>query len=464
MKKFFLLFVFLFLASVPIFAIYRSFPEKFYYYNQEEEREMTYVPKYTSIKTYDDKHKNENKDGTFSIVIGDKNKTVIGNHTYVISYDCQIPDDRIELYDFLYYSPLGAFWNTKIDNFEFEIKFQKPIPDNSQLEVFSGEAGVDKNPLNIDCKIDSYGIHGKAINIPPRNAITVYVHLPEGYFVGARKVSPVPAWIFAIISIAILTYSLFLCIFSVSEKPVRTVEFYPPDGIPPSEVGFIVDHSADDKDILALIPYWAQKGYITLIEEKSKNFGIKETVIEIQKKLKSLKQNLPICAIFYSLFDTILQDNNLPPALLIIVFAMYVAFCIFNGRLIKMTPYNVEITGKLLGLKDFIKFAEMPRLKVLLDDNPEYFYDVLPYAIVFGLEDEWIKRFKDITVKEPAWYSGNVSSINSFTTTHLVNSLGKRINSQVKAVRSQSESSGGSGSRFHGHSGGGGGGGGGGSW
>ena len=135
MKRIFLLFVFLFSASVPIFAdlagfyitnykfdgvlhennvlsvtevidvvftesrhgIYRSFSEKFYYYNQEEEREMTYVPKYTSIKTYDDKHKNKTKDETFSIVIGDKYKTIIGNHTYVISYDCQIPDDRIKL-------------------------------------------------------------------------------------------------------------------------------------------------------------------------------------------------------------------------------------------------------------------------------------------------------------------------------------------------------------------------------
>ena len=80
----------------------------------------------------------------------------------------------------------------------------------------------------------------------------------------------------------------------------------------------------------------------------------------------------------------------------------------------------------------------------------------LPYAIAFGVEQEWSEAFKSITIPNPEWYDGG--STSSFSATNLTTSLG----AFSTAFASSSGSSGGSGGS--GSVGGGSGGGGGGSW
>ena len=50
-----------------------------------------------------------------------------------------------------------------------------------------------------------------------------------------------------------------------SIKVSDTEEFYPPDELTPSQLGFLVDNASNDQDLLANIPYWANKGYIKVI-------------------------------------------------------------------------------------------------------------------------------------------------------------------------------------------------------
>lgn len=77
----------------------------------------------------------------------------------------------------------------------------------------------------------------------------------------------------------------------------------------------------------------------------------------------------------------------------------------YNGRMLK---------GKLLGLKKFIQVAEKDRLEAMVEENPEYFYKVLPYAYVLGVSKAWIKRFEGIAMPPPEWAVGTVYNINSF--------------------------------------------------
>ncbi len=130
------------------------------------------------------------------------------------------------------------------------------------------------------------------------------------------------------------------------------------------------------------------------------------------------------------------------------------------------TAYRATLIGKLKGFKNFISTAELDRINMLCNDNPEYFYDILPYAYVFGLTDVWIKQFESIPVK-PLF--GDASDMGTVLYAHsLINSCSSLKSDVQKNIttyneaRSKSTSSS-SGGGF-GSSGGGFGGGGGGSW
>ena len=129
---------------------------------------------------------------------------------------------------------------------------------------------------------------------------------------------------------------------------------------------------------------------------------------------------------------------------------------------------SAEWLGKILGLKDFIKAAELPKLKKLVEDDPAYFYNVMPYAYVLGLSDKWAKNFENIPMYSPSWYTGYNSNtmFNVILFSHLMNNFtrGMANNIVTSAMNQSSGGFGGGGFGGGGFSGGGFGGGGGGSW
>lgn len=138
------------------------------------------------------------------------------------------------------------------------------------------------------------------------------------------------------------------------------------------------------------------------------------------------------------------------------------ALFIISAGTIKRTEYSHKMLEYLLGLKSFIRDAEMDKLKQMIDEDPEYFYDILPYAIVLGLERKWAGKFSRITMAPPSYYntSGTISANSVFTSSMLLRCIGRT--GHVMTVAKSSGSGGGfSGGGF---SGGGAGGGGGGSW
>ena len=114
--------------------------------------------------------------------------------------------------------------------------------------------------------------------------------------------------------------------------------------------------------------------------------------------------------------------------------------------------------GKIKGFKQFLTLAEKPKLEELVEENPSYFYDILPYTYVLGVSKKWISKFDDIVTSPPSWYIG--VSFDNFSLIALTNSINR---SMYSASSSHSPSSGGS-FGGGGFSGGGFGGGGGGSW
>ena len=92
-----------------------------------------------------------------------------------------------------------------------------------------------------------------------------------------------------------------------------------------------------------------------------------------------------------------------------------------------------------------------------MNENPEYFYDVLPYAMVFGLEEKWGKKFEGLLTTQPDWYVG--PGYYMFWPMHFNRQITAKINTTIAQNIAKTAST-----TAGGFSGGGGGGGGGGSW
>lgn len=163
-----------------------------------------------------------------------------------------------------------------------------------------------------------------------------------------------------------------------------------------------------------------------------------------------------LTAVFIDEFEPVISSGLTT----ILVFMSMIAN-LFACRRIAQTDWNVEVTGKLMGLKKFIKTAEIDQLRMLVDENPEYFYDVLPYAIVFGLSDKWANLFTEISMDQPLWYYSSLNDNSVFTCMKFTDSIANSVSKSFSSAVSASSGSGGGGGGF---SGGGGGGGGGGSW
>ena len=140
------------------------------------------------------------------------------------------------------------------------------------------------------------------------------------------------------------------------------------------------------------------------------------------------------------------------------IFGIYLCLVLFPKR----TPYGNEILGKIKGFKTFLEVAEKDQLEVMVEENPNYFYDILPYTYVLGISNKWIKKFESLAVEEPDWYRGS-RPFNMHNFNRSLNRTFHQASSSMNSTYSSGGSSSG-GSSGGGFSGGGSGGGGGGSW
>ena len=145
---------------------------------------------------------------------------------------------------------------------------------------------------------------------------------------------------------------------------------------------------------------------------------------------------------------------------------------LLSGLMPKKSSYCIEVTERILGFKNFIIDVEKEKLEAMLDEKPEYFYNVLPYAQVLGVTSVWCDKLEDITIEAPKWYYSNTTDntyYDHLMIMSMMNSMSS-INDSVATLPINNNTTSKSGESFNsgfstgGFSGGGSGGGGGSSW
>lgn len=133
-----------------------------------------------------------------------------------------------------------------------------------------------------------------------------------------------------------------------------------------------------------------------------------------------------------------------------------VGFILINKMQNIRTEYGKQLYAKTMGFKNFLLLAEKPMLEELVEKNPNYFFDILPYSFALGVSKKWIDKFTDIYVAKPDWYVTDYYSYSCWNNIY--------CNTYSCMMKKVSGGSGFSSSSGGGFSGGGSGGGGGGSW
>ena len=517
--------------------------------------------------------------------IGSGDVTVTGPQTFRFGYRIRMYDDMDTSGDLLYVDLLPTDWETAIKASTITVKLPKPV-DEESIELYASGYGSSETVDNV---FWSYDEDSNSVTIEGRRlekgiGITMLINLPEGYWVGQMNREWMKPAVMGILIGAALLLGILWLLFGRDKKIIPTVEFYPPEGLTPAEVGFIIDGTVDKKDLVSLIIYYADKGYLSIDQYDKKKFrltklkdidpeeklfartlfnglfktgdtvGLDElgeefgdaylssyeslTGLYSKKKNRQItlkSQVLSVLGIVITAMAAVLtaafaaeynQDGGVLsfigiffPAILAAIFTIIllvmdskkyvggktgklvgsavmwlidgavlvlggicagrsfensltglmftvciIAAQLFTVNMMQRTPHSIELMGKILGLKNFIQTAELDRINALVEENPSYYYDVLPYAFVMGLTDKWAKNFENITIQSPDWYNSYDMSDRMFDAwmfSHVMNNFGSAVSSNVH-IPINTDGSGDFGGG--GFSGGGFGGGGGGSW
>jgi uncharacterized membrane protein len=309
--------------------------------------------------------------------------------------------------------------------------------------------------------------------------------------------------------------------------------YEPPKEISPAEAGTLIDDTIHPRDITSTIIDLAVRGYVRIeeVEEKGLLFSHKDYVLHLVKgreewsklqahervmmenvfagggtetRLSSLRNH------FYTAIPVIRQDlksqlkskgmylldpdsangYSIAAAIFILApfaiaqFTGYIDFFRSAGLLIAAVLISAliwwlftrQMTAKtlkggrtriaVLGFQEFIHRVDEDRLRRMPPDTFEKF---LPYAMAFGLEHTWAKKFAGIVRDPPSWYvSPGAYPMGGFNPVFFSNSMHSMSSDMhqvfVSAPRASSTGSGWSGGGGGGFSGGGFGGGGGGAF
>ena len=129
--------------------------------------------------------------------------------------------------------------------------------------------------------------------------------------------------------------------------------------------------------------------------------------------------------------------ENLNPKfniLYVVAFISNIVIFIFSILMKRKNSYGEQIKSKINGFKNYIQLAEKNQIEMLVEQNPNYFYDILPYAYVLDVSRKWVEKFENIPV--PTNDMGNFDYYN-------INSLDNLSDSIYVPSDSSSSSTGG---------------------
>ena len=210
-----------------------------------------------------------------TVSILDTEKLSPGAHTYTIKYTIREFEDRNPSQDIFYFNVLLPEWKQPIGKVSIKADFPDDFPWDD-MQCYAGQFGVQdvNNRVTFEDSEENHSVSITGEKIPENFGITLKADLPDGYWKGALNGS----WVLmAIIGIALGTLALLALLWFIGGREPevkKTIETKPIEGIQPYELGYIFNSEVGIRDVLHLIMYFGQKGYLSISEYEPKKYKI----------------------------------------------------------------------------------------------------------------------------------------------------------------------------------------------
>jgi len=551
-------------GSTPRHGIIRFIPNRLRY---DDEFDRVYPIELVSVGaspsgTPDDVE-TEEENGNFVIRIGDPDTTITGRHTYEIVYRVMGAMNGFADHDELFWNAIGNQWEQDVG--QMNVRVSGPA-DITRVACYQGPFGS-----TVPCEKGQITKAGDAVfeqsNLPSFQALSVVVALPNGTVASTAPIlderwsldkafARTPASVgggIGLLALIIVGFGTLMWrrgrdvrfrgsqvdqvmggppdaetqAVPLFEKGTSVVEFAPPEGIRPGQVGTLVDEVANTLDVSATIVDLAVRKYLVIEEipktwllgkadwnlrllpkpaddellsyEKKLLDGLFEDGDQVElsalrktfaERLQTVKDALyddmvsrkwflrrpdrvrqiwvviGVLSLSIGIGITILLASFTKYGLLGIPFVIGgILLLIGAKRMPARTAKGTAMTRRVNGLRIVIEKAEEHMSKWAEQEN--VFTRFLPYAVVFGVTDKWAKAFESLgqVPSDTTWYVSSRPFVYA-QFADSIDSFSVTTSGTIASTPAGSGSSGfgGFGGGFGGGAGGGGGGGGGGSW
>ena len=484
------------------------------------------------IEVSDWNYKVSNKGNEKEIRIGDADRYLTGLQKYRITYRAYGAIARYDSSDEFYWNIIGPEWEVPISAASYSVRF--PYGWSSKIKNYKATAGR-YGALTIlpDTLTDNLIQNSLPVSLNPSEGISVSFEIPKGLLpVELRRHQGKSEETFGVQQqpnkwLSLIPAGLAALLFGQwrqrgRRQPESTDivdQYYPPEGMSPAQVGTFYDYKVNRRDIISLLPYWGDRGYIKMRQinedvyfEKLKNLDPDEPAYahdlynkifessdstllsslnqkmyntmsgvasKLRKEVKSKElYDQRAVQLFHSGFMIALAIGFIALAIFLMIglnaIVIGVGFLIlglFSGVIHflqpKLSDKGHAMQEHLVGLYRFLKSPDPDRLSTLTREKPSYISQLFPYALAFGLDREWEEYFKERDYGAPEYYihstgvyHGLQPNFGNFTKDFNPRSIEKVFYS----APASHNSSGGGGFSGGGSVGGGFGGGGGGSW
>ncbi len=367
-----------------------------------------------------------------------------GSHTHTIKYRYHMGQDTIVGKDVLSFRLFDKVDRQKINHINFSISF----PENIEAEIYLLDGKTDIGSL-MEQNVKERTINISLEDYEIKDFLSLYVDLPDKFFTSfTYNYGFIGIGVCAVVVfISLVGLSMWYVQFTKKNHKLNRIPHYPTDGLDAATLGYVGGENDLNKLSYALLAELILKGYIDAKKEngelivrkgmarfdakvmsaneralyntlfqsekevviskfdfKQVNNSIGQNIYErVDKKFNKFENVKPV--IFLTVVNVILLTiwlltfifandmepiyEFLYPLAMEIVFITNSIAIIVNNRF----TYGNRLCTKINHLKFFYEEAEQTDFDLLLFDDKDYYFKIIPYIYILGCKNSIINEF-----------------------------------------------------------------------